>query len=154
MTAWLGREDSNLRMVESKSGYFINDYNGFSDKSADSVPRLINRLEAQSEYHAPSSRRLVGSNQGHATISNYYSKQRLKRPPNVGGRRYSPWKSPDFRNVFRSRSDISQLSGRLRSLGNFFLSEWRLRARARPVQAICRWLHSALLLIFYSLLDL
>jgi hypothetical protein len=26
-TAWLGREDSNLRMVESKSGYFINDFN-------------------------------------------------------------------------------------------------------------------------------
>jgi hypothetical protein len=43
-TAWLGREDSNLRMVESKSGYFINDLNEFSDETADSVPRLINRL--------------------------------------------------------------------------------------------------------------
>src|SRR6267142_1294358 len=26
-TAWLGREDSNLRMVESKSGYSTNDFN-------------------------------------------------------------------------------------------------------------------------------
>jgi hypothetical protein len=39
---------------------------------------------------------------------------------------YSAWKSPDFRNVFKSRSDISQLFGRLRSLRNFSLSEWRL----------------------------
>jgi hypothetical protein len=38
---------------------------------------------------------------------------------------YSAWKSPDFRNVFKSRSDISQLFGRLRSLRNFSLSEWR-----------------------------
>jgi hypothetical protein len=44
----------------------------------------------------------VGSNQGHATISNYYSKQRLEQPLNVGGRRYSAWKSPDFRNVSRA----------------------------------------------------
>ena len=35
---WLGREDSNLRMVESKSGYFINDFNEFSDEIADPVP--------------------------------------------------------------------------------------------------------------------
>jgi hypothetical protein len=28
----------------------------------------------------------------------------------------SAWKSPEFRNVFKSRSDISQLFGRLRSL--------------------------------------
>src|SRR5260370_297033 len=41
---------------------------------------------------------------------------------------YSAWKSPDFRNVFKSRSDILQLSGRLRSLGTFSLSEWRLHA--------------------------
>jgi hypothetical protein len=40
---------------------------------------------------------------------------------------YSAWKSANFRNVFKSRSDILQLSGRLRSLGNFSLSEW-LRA--------------------------
>lgn len=39
---------------------------------------------------------------------------------------YSAWKSPDFRNVFKSHSDISQLSGRLSSLQNFFLSEWEL----------------------------
>jgi hypothetical protein len=31
----------------------------------------------------------------------------------------------DFRDVFNSRSDILQLSGRLRSLRNFSLSEWR-----------------------------
>src|SRR5258708_37413855 len=41
---------------------------------------------------------------------------------------YSAWKSPDFRNVFKSRSDISQLSDPLRSLQNFSLSEWRLPA--------------------------
>ena len=32
---------------------------------------------------------------------------------------HSAWKSPKFDNVFKSRSDISQLSGRLRSLRNF-----------------------------------
>jgi hypothetical protein len=37
VSGWLGREDSNLRMVESKSGYFINDFNEFSDETADSV---------------------------------------------------------------------------------------------------------------------
>jgi hypothetical protein len=37
--AWLGREDSNLRMVESKSGYFINDFNEFSDQTAFLPPR-------------------------------------------------------------------------------------------------------------------
>jgi len=40
---------------------------------------------------------------------------------------YSAWKSPDFRNVFKSRSDISQPFGRLRSLRNFSLSEWPLQ---------------------------
>jgi hypothetical protein len=39
---------------------------------------------------------------------------------------YSAWKSPNFRNVFKNRSDILQLFGRLRSLRNFSLSEWRL----------------------------
>src|SRR5258708_12009651 len=68
---------------------------------------------------------VVGSNPGHATISNCYSKQRLEQPLNVGGRRYSAWKSPDFRDFFNSPSDILQLSGRLRSLRNFSLSEWR-----------------------------
>ena len=52
--AWLGREDSNLRMVESKSARILNDFNGFSDGTADSAPRCINRLEAQSEYITPS----------------------------------------------------------------------------------------------------
>ena len=52
----------------------------------------------------------------------------LKRLERVKGIEpsYSAWKSPDFRNVFKSRSDISQLFGRLRSLRNFSLSEWRL----------------------------
>jgi len=36
----------------------------------------------------------------------------------------------------RAVSDISQLSGRLRSLRNFSLSEWRLPAF---FQAVCRW---------------
>src|SRR5258708_24308701 len=70
---------------------------------------------------------VVGSNPGHATISNCYSKQRLEQPLNVGGRRYSAWKSLDFRNVFKTRSDISQPFGRLRSLRNFSLSEWPLQ---------------------------
>src|SRR6267142_3637895 len=47
---------------------------------------------------------------------------------------YSAWKSPDFRNVFKSRSDISQLFGRLRSLRNFSLSEWRLPPKRSSVQ--------------------
>jgi hypothetical protein len=37
-------------MVESKSGYFINDFNEFSDEAADSAPRSVNRLVAQSEW--------------------------------------------------------------------------------------------------------
>jgi hypothetical protein len=52
-TGWLGREDSNLRMVESKSARILNDFNGFSDETADSAPRYINRLEARSELTAP-----------------------------------------------------------------------------------------------------
>jgi len=47
--SWLGREDSNLRMVESKSARIPNDFNGFSDETADSAPRYINRLETRSE---------------------------------------------------------------------------------------------------------
>jgi hypothetical protein len=38
---------------------------------------------------------------------------------------YSAWKSANFRNVFKNRSDILQPSGRLRSLQNFSLSEWQ-----------------------------
>ncbi len=51
---WLpGWEDSNLRMVESKSARILNDFNGFSDETAGSVPRYINRLETQSEIYEP-----------------------------------------------------------------------------------------------------
>jgi hypothetical protein len=52
--SWLGREDSNLRTVESKSARILNDFNGFSDETADSAPRYINRLETRSEYITPS----------------------------------------------------------------------------------------------------
>src|SRR5216684_5754355 len=40
---------------------------------------------------------------------------------------------PGFRNVFKSRSDVSQLFERLRSLQNFSLSEWRKLSRASIV---------------------
>jgi hypothetical protein len=52
----------------------------------------------------------------------------------VKGIKPSYSESPDFRNIFKGRSDISQLSGRLRSLRNFSLSEWRLSA-SLPVVA-------------------
>jgi hypothetical protein len=38
---------------------------------------------------------------------------------------YSAWKSSNFRSILNTRSDILQLFGRLRSLQNFSLSEWR-----------------------------
>jgi hypothetical protein len=38
-TGWLGREDSNLRMVESKSGHFANDFKAHSEKIAKFDPR-------------------------------------------------------------------------------------------------------------------
>ena len=47
--AWLGREDSNLRMVESKSGYSTNDFNAYSEKDRKFVPRRISSLAADSE---------------------------------------------------------------------------------------------------------
>lgn len=46
----------------------------------------------------------VGSNPGHATISNCYSKRRLEQRLNVGGRRYSAWEfrfSRCFQQPFR-----------------------------------------------------
>src|SRR5258708_15527700 len=46
---WLGREDSNLRMAESKSTYFAFDFKGHSEKSANFDPFPINRLDADSE---------------------------------------------------------------------------------------------------------
>ena len=48
-TAWLGREDSNLRMVESKSGRTLNEINAHSEKSVEFGPKGINRLAADSE---------------------------------------------------------------------------------------------------------
>jgi len=50
--------------------------------------------------------------------------QRLERVKGIEPS-YSAWKTPDYRNVFNSRSDISQLFGRLRSLANLSQSEWR-----------------------------
>jgi hypothetical protein len=52
-TGWLGQEDSNLRMVESKPTRILNDFNGFSDEIVDSAPRRINKLEVQSEWTLP-----------------------------------------------------------------------------------------------------
>ena len=48
-TAWLGREDSNLRMVESKSGYFTNDFNEHSEIIMKFGFSSINTLEPDSE---------------------------------------------------------------------------------------------------------
>jgi hypothetical protein len=47
--AWLGREDSNLRMVESKSANPLNDFNGHSEKSVEYSLKGINRLANDSE---------------------------------------------------------------------------------------------------------
>jgi hypothetical protein len=49
VTAWLGREDSNLRMVESKSGYFTNDFSLHSEKGVGFNLKRINRLGDDSE---------------------------------------------------------------------------------------------------------
>jgi hypothetical protein len=48
-TAWLGREDSNLRMVESKSGRTINEINAHSEKDAEFGLKAINGLADDSE---------------------------------------------------------------------------------------------------------
>jgi hypothetical protein len=48
-TASLGREDSNLRMVESKSGNFSNNFNDHSEKTWKFGPLWINRLAGDSE---------------------------------------------------------------------------------------------------------
>jgi len=47
--SWLGREDSNLRMVESKSANPLNDFNGHSEKSVEYSLKGINRLANDSE---------------------------------------------------------------------------------------------------------
>ena len=62
----------------------------------------------------------VGSNPGHATISNCYSKRRLEQRLNVGGRRYSVGNL----RIFAMFSTAVPTFGRLRSLRNFSLSEW------------------------------
>jgi hypothetical protein len=47
-TARLG-EDSSLSMVESKSGWTVNEINTHSEKSAEFSPRSIDRLADDSE---------------------------------------------------------------------------------------------------------
>jgi hypothetical protein len=49
-TAWLGREDSNLRMVESKSGRTFNKIKARSELSEKFGLIRINRLAAGSEW--------------------------------------------------------------------------------------------------------
>jgi len=48
-TGWLGRQDSNLGMAESKSTCFAFDFRDHSEKSAKFDPFPINRLDADSE---------------------------------------------------------------------------------------------------------
>jgi hypothetical protein len=48
-TGWLGREDSNLRMAESKSDKFANVINMHSEKIAKFDPLSTNRLAPDSE---------------------------------------------------------------------------------------------------------
>jgi hypothetical protein len=48
--AWLGREDSNLRMGESKSGRTFNEINEHSELIEEFDPKCINRLGGHSEW--------------------------------------------------------------------------------------------------------
>jgi hypothetical protein len=48
-TGWLGCQDSNLGMAESKSTYFAFDFKDHSEKSAKFDPFPINRLDPDSE---------------------------------------------------------------------------------------------------------
>jgi hypothetical protein len=48
-TGWLGREESNLRMAESKSDQFANNINAHSKKISKFAPFRINRLAVDSE---------------------------------------------------------------------------------------------------------
>ena len=50
MLAWLGREDSNLRMAESKSDRFHCKINVHSEKLGEFVPRSVNSLAPISEW--------------------------------------------------------------------------------------------------------
>jgi len=47
---WLGREESNLRMTESKSDQFARKINAHSEKFAKFDPLRINRLPVDSEW--------------------------------------------------------------------------------------------------------
>jgi hypothetical protein len=49
-TGWLGREDSNLRMAESKSAYFPFENNAHSEKFAKFDPLSVKSLAAHTEY--------------------------------------------------------------------------------------------------------
>ena len=51
---WLGREDSNLRMAESKSDYFSFDFSAYSEKISKFELLLLNRLALDSECEEPS----------------------------------------------------------------------------------------------------
>jgi pimeloyl-ACP methyl ester carboxylesterase len=57
-TEWLGRQDSNLGMAESKSTCFAFDFKDHSEKPAKFDPFPINRLDADSE--APPRHRRLG----------------------------------------------------------------------------------------------
>jgi hypothetical protein len=52
VTGWLGWEDSNLRMAESKSDNFGNEFKARSEKYSIFHPRCVNRLLFGSEYVA------------------------------------------------------------------------------------------------------
>jgi hypothetical protein len=59
VTWWLGREDSNLRMAESKSDRFHCKINVHSDKLREFAPKCINSLAPISEWSAfPASHRM------------------------------------------------------------------------------------------------
>src|SRR5215467_1094884 len=50
---WRGREDSNLRMAESKSAHFFFEINAHSEKIEKFEPLSINRLSVGSEWFLP-----------------------------------------------------------------------------------------------------
>ncbi len=73
-TGWLGRQDSNLGMAESKSTYSAFDFKGHSEKSANFDPFPINRLDADSECATGAAQVLWGVlTEVHATLSKQHS---------------------------------------------------------------------------------
>jgi hypothetical protein len=67
--SWLGREDSNLRITESKSDHFSFEINAHSEKNAKFDPLSTNRLQVDSECGhttntASSRHTLVGARSG------------------------------------------------------------------------------------------